>query len=176
MSSQKYIQKFSKGASRFKDLLWEFRLPATLLMLTFAGVWVFRGFSDAVQVLWIMCWGAIVYILVDAPKRRKLIDEKEKLEYEIDSFPATEFMEGMNAFGVETLLGGGDPFGPQADIRLRFPATQLQKHLVDAMVDGLETALRKNGQALSDLDRTGARVGFEHKATKWIEEMTKGLR
>lgn len=101
--------------------------------------------------------------------------KRKKFEEEIDSFPAAEFMEGMSEFGVEVLLGGR-PDGGIENIKLRFPADILKKHLVDAMIYGARVEMEKVGKRMTHHNEEFLRIGYEHRAAMWIDQMTRGQR
>lgn len=84
-----------------------------------------------------------------------------------------DFVHGFNTAGVEIALGGADPFGPMAEAALRFPALQLHKHLVDAMVFGLKS---NNRIVAGKPSEEFVKRGFEEIAWKRIQEMTEGKR
>lgn len=166
MSSQK-----SKLAKLKSEINMSTLLKAQGIGLAIGAGFFFLGDSSiwssvAVAVAW--CAG----VLAADWQRQKI----KRLEDQIESFPAEEFLHGMNEFGVETLMGGGGPFGPQADIRLRFPATQLHKHLVDAMVHGYTAAYIREEAPLSTEEVEEIHNQVDRLAWRWIEEMTKGLR
>lgn len=169
--SQNSTQNPKKGASRYERFL-----PLTgwgMIVVTLGALaWTADGWWR-VAVIFMGSLGAAI-LLGQVERRDKRL---KALEEEMASFPAEEFLREMNAFGVEVLLGGAPAAGEWApDIKLRFPAKVLHKHLVDAMVYGYRTALQNEGIRLEQPEELMMRDRFSKPAAAWIEQMTQGLR